>query len=64
VKLDKTDIAYAEKADQERLARPDFRLYFNRMGCLDMAIASELYERFTKPDTLHAANAWWENLSI
>lgn len=63
MKLDKTDIDYAEQADQERMAGPDFRLYLSRMGCLDMMICSKLYEKFVRPGTLHAANAWFKNLS-
>jgi hypothetical protein len=63
MKLDKTDIEYAEMADQENMEGQFFNLYFNRMTPIDMEIVCEIYGRLIQPGGMMPANNWFNNLN-
>jgi hypothetical protein len=64
MRLDKQDITYAEKAEEEHMAGEFYRLYFNRMTGIDMEIACTIYGKLIKPgERLMPANLWFKNLN-
>ena len=62
MKLDPQDIAYAEKAEEERMEGEFYRLYFNRMTAIDMEIVCTIYNTLILPGDMLPTNLWFRNL--